>query len=53
MSKNMKKIFQEKEVISKTFNENITINIPKNISNEFDQLSNNLEIKNLNFDIKK
>ena len=53
MSKNMKKIFQEKEVISKTFNENITINIPKNISNEFDQLSNNLEIKNLNFDIKR
>jgi len=53
MSKNMKKIFKEKEVISKTFNENITINIPKNISNEFDQLSNNLEIKNLNFDIKR
>ena len=53
MSKNMKKIFQEKEVISKIFNENITINIPKNISNEFDQLSNNLEIKNLNFDIKR
>ena len=53
MSKNMKKIFKEKEVISKTFNENITINIPKNISNEFDQLSNNSEIKNLNFDIKR
>ena len=53
LSKNVKKIFEDEKVISKEFNENITVKIPKNISNNFNQLSNNLEIKNLNFNIKK
>ena len=53
LSKNVKKIFEDEKVISKEFNENITVKIPKNISNSFNQLSNNLEIKNLNFNIKK
>ena len=53
LSKNVKKIFEDEKVISKELNENITIKIPKNISNNFNQLSNNLEIKNLNFNIKK
>ncbi len=52
-SKNIKKIFQEKKTINKSFNENISIKIPKDILSEFDQLSNNLEIKKLNFDIKR
>ena len=53
ISKNIKKIFEEEKIIDKTFNKNVTIKIPKNFSNNFDQLSNNLEIKKLNFDIKR
>ena len=53
LSKNVKKIFEDEKVINKELNENITVKIPKNISNNFNLLSNNLEIKNLNFNIKK
>ena len=53
LSKNVKKIFEDEKVINKQLNENITVKIPKNISNNFNLLSNNLEIKNLNFNIKK
>ena len=35
LSKNVKKIFEDEKVISKEFNENITVKIPKNISNNF------------------
>ena len=53
LSKNVKKIFEDEKVIGKELNENITVKIPKDISNYFNQLSNNLEIENLNFNIKK
>ena len=53
LSKNVKKIFEDEKVNNKELNENITVKIPKNISNNFNLLSNNLEIKNLNFNIKK
>ncbi len=53
MSKNIKKVFQEKKAIEKEFNKNILIKIPKKFTNEFDGLSNNLKIKDLNFNIKR
>ncbi len=53
LSKNVKKIFEDEKVISKELNKNIKVKIPKNISNNFNHLSNNLEIKNLNFNIKR
>ena len=43
LSKNVKKIFEDEKVISKELNKNIKVKIPKNISNNFNHLSNNLD----------
>jgi len=52
LPKNFKRISNEDKITAKEFNKDLLIEIPKDFFNNFDQLSNNLEIINLKMDIK-